>query len=338
MVLKKIPKLPGYLQGFRKRIQTIGFLKMLKELINYNKYYYKLLQKNGVPVNYKTILYHTSFYTKVCRMKPRISQDELINYIPTSVTHGVYRKLKINRREIAYDKYKMYLRMHNAGIDIPEIYYITDDGYENIWDSQINYTQLQKLSKKIKVLAKPRFANAGKGIHLFNGGKIKTNHVYQEFINNHPDIVQLQKTSFCSTVRFVAYNKKGIAQHVSAYLRINRGSIADSGIYGSIIATIEMRSGKIISNGAMQNGTTFEYHPVSNIRIKGFQIPNWEKCLQNVEQICGIYPELPLIAMDIAITQNGCKVLEINAGCGTIFLQYKERLGQHDFVKDYYPL
>ena len=336
-MLSKILKTPKYFQGFRKRTKAIGFFKMLKEFTRYNKFYYKLLKNNNVPVNYKTIIFHTAMYTKICRMVPNLPTEEVMKYIPTSVTHGIYQKLKINRRNITYDKYKMYLRMVKTGIDIPRVYYVTDDEGNNIWDNKITIDELKQVCIEEKLIAKPRSENAGKGIHIYNGGDVLPNHIYQSVVYNHKKIVDFQKNNFLSTVRYNIYNNGKSLIPFYAGLNINTGTLTDQPNYGSISANVNAKSGIIITDGFFLNGKTIRFHPKSKLSIKGFKLPHWAQCRKTAENICNEYKELPLVAIDMAITPDGCKILEINAGCGTLVAQYQERWYNKEFVRDFYP-
>jgi hypothetical protein len=335
-MFNKILKTPTYLGGGYKRAKTIGVSRMVNELFTYNRYYYRLLQSKNIPVRNKTILFHTAFYCQIARMLPHIEHDELMKYIPSTVTHGIYQILNINRREITYDKYHMYFRMKRAGINIPEVYYVTNKSLNNIWKSGIDVGELRRLSKNTKIIGKPRYANAGKGIYIYNGEKIKPDYVYQRFILNHPTIISLQGNNYCSTVRYIVYNKSGSVIPLGAFIRINAGNVDDHASAGSSAAILSHSTGEIISEGFLSNGKSYETHPVSGITVKGFKIPNWHMCLSEIKKTCNEYKELPLIAFDIAISGDNCSILEINAGCGTLISQYQERWHDHQFVKDFY--
>jgi hypothetical protein len=84
-------------------------------------------------------------------------------------------------------------------------------------------------------------------------------------------------------------------------------------------------------------GQAFEKHPISNFKFDGFQLPNWDLVLREIQKISQNYPTLPIIASDICISESSCFVLEINAGCGTVAGQLNIGWLNHPFFKDYYP-
>lgn len=337
---KKVNKIPGYLRNFVMRGKKIGLINMLRELIHYNRFYYSLLKKNGVSTSYKTILYHTAFYAKVVHLFSDISKEELLKIIPRSVTHGIYEKLQINRQDITYDKHNMYARMHQNSISIPTIYIVTDSTNQCILENT-DFVSLKKMAINDRVLAKPRFANGGKGIHLLSpDDAILPNYIYQSFAYNHPEIMDLQGSDYCGTVRYVVYqqSEKKLLP-VAASIQLNGGKITDHMINGgSISASIDISSGKLSSLGLDHQGKFYEINPLSGKKIRGFQIPFWQELLELVEKTCCTYPELPLIAFDIAITETGPVLLEINAGCGTVAAQFDQGWLEHPFVTDHYMM
>jgi len=337
-MLKKIKKVPGYFRSTKKRINKIGFFKTLNELVKYNRFYYQLLKKNGVKVNYKTVLFHTSFYTKVVNLFSEISHDELMKVIPRSITHGIYEKIKLERREITYDKHKMYERMLNGGIDIPEIFIVTANDSKCIVNNK-SFSELLKIADSNRILVKPRFSNGGEGIHLLaSTDSILDNHIYQSFVYNHEEIIALQGSDYCGTVRYVIYNKsKGQKFPVAASIQMNGGKITDHMVNGgSYSASIDLTTGKISTNGLDRTGEILEKNPISGITIFNYQMPYWKELLALVDKTCDEYPELPLIAFDVAITDSKPLILEINAGCGTVAAQFDKGWLDHPFVTDYF--
>jgi hypothetical protein len=339
-MFNKLKKIPDYLIDLSKRSKTIGCGNMLRELIRYNRFYYRLLKENKVKVNLKTVVYHTAFYAKVVHLFPHISTEELLKIIPRSITHGIYEKLNINRREITYDKHKMYERMVQNDIQVPQIYLVTDSK-NNCLIEKKPFAELLLLSSNQRVLAKPRFANGGKGIHLLSSTDVLLpDYIYQAFVYNHKEIIELQGSDFCGTVRYIVYNKSKENQvPVAASIQLNTGSITDHMMHGgSISASVDVKTGRLSTVGIDKTGKSIEKNPISGKTLFDFQIPMWDKALQLIEKTCLVYSELPLIAFDIAITDKGPILLEINAGCGTVAAQFDKGWLEHPFVTDNYRM
>jgi len=339
-MFKKIKKAPSYFRSINKRINRIGFFKTVNELIKYNRFYYRLLKNNGIKVGTKTVLFHTAFYTKVVNLFSEISHEELMKVIPRSITHGIYEKIKLERREITYDKHKMYERMLQGGITTPEIFLVTAENSECIFEHK-SFIELLKLAETTRVLVKPRFSNGGVGIHLLTPkDKILDNHIYQEFVYNHKKIIDLQGSDYCGTIRYVIYNKSKEEKFpVAASIQMNGGKITDHMVNGgSYSASIDLKTGKISTKGLDRSGEILEKNPISGMQIVDFQLPLWDEVLSLVEKTCDEYAELPLIAFDVALTDQKPLILEINAGCGTVAAQFDKGWLDHPFVTDYFSV
>lgn len=339
-MLKKVKKIPGYFKSINKRVNKIGLLKTINELIKYNRFYYKLLKQNGIKVNTKTILFHSAFYTKVVNLFSGISHEELMKVIPRSITHGIYEKIKLERKEITYDKHKMYERMLKAGIAIPEIFLVTCENKSILIENK-SFDDLLKLSASERILVKPRFSNGGVGIHLLApNDSILDNHIYQAFVYNHKEIIELQGSDFCGTIRYVIYNKSKEEKFpVAASIQMNGGKITDHMVNGgSYSASIDLKTGKISTKGLDRTGEILDKNPISGIEIFGFQMPLWSEVLDLVEKTCDVYSELPLIAFDIALTDQKPLILEINAGCGTVAAQFDKGWLDHPFVTEFFSV
>lgn len=326
-----------FIEGLVRRSKFIGMVNSIKEMLDYMRYYDTMLKEKGIYDGTKSSYSHIGHYTNTVRIQPSMSREDIFSRIPRTITHGVYKILGINRRDITYDKYAMYMRMIESGINIPNIYLVTDDLSIKIWPTNNDTHDLRNISLSDKVLAKPRFANSGIGIHMYNGEALKKNYIYQEFVLNHERIRSFQGNDYCGTVRYVVFNDKSLVP-LDAFIRFNPGRITDHAKYGAVCSMIDLDSGELCSDGFYNNGLTCQYHPVSGKEFIGFKIPNWESCIEEVEKVCAEFKELPLIAFDLAITELGCKVLEINAGCGTQVLQYSKGLLNHPFVQKYYTI
>lgn len=337
-MLNKINKLPAYLKGIKKRIKSVGLFKTIIELFRYNSFYFSILKRNGHNPNFKTVLYHTAFYTKVVNLFPELTQNELMLIVPRSVTHGLYAKIKLDRTNLTYDKFHMYKHLSNGNIPIPEILLVTDENSKKI-QGNYDFENLLLRSKKERVLVKPRFSNGGVGIHLLTpNDSLLPNHIYQTFVYNHPEVIKLQGSDFCGTIRYVLYNKSENERiPVAASIQMNGGKITDHMVNGgSYSASVDLNNGKLKGTSLDRFGHKTIENPLTKIKVDGFQLPHWSTLLKVVDETTKVFPQLPLIAFDLAITNEGVVVLEINAGCGTVAAQFNNGWLNHPFIQDNY--
>ena len=66
------------------------------------------------------------------------------------------------------------------------------------------------------------------------------------------------------------------------------------------------------TDGYDEFGDTFEEHPDTHVRFKGYQIPDWEGlreiCIQGAEE----NPDMGYLSWDMAHTEEGWKAIEVN--------------------------
>lgn len=325
----------SFLQGIYKRYRKKGFFFMLNEMYSYSKYYNEILTLNNFYLSNRRKLSHLTFYSRICNLFPEINSQELFLIIPRSLTHSVYEKFKIDRRNLTFDKLKMYQKMIEKNISIPETYFMDDGILKKIGNE--NDMKLADLDQKI--LLKPRFSNGGEGIKIIPRNEIIKNDtfLYQKILENHSIIRKIQGNNFCSTLRYVFYNAKEL-QPIGASFQFNTGKIIDQMMKGgSISMLVNTKTGELTGKAFDFNGKSYEKHPISNFKFDGFILPNWDLVLVEVRKISQNYPTLPIIAADICIGESNCFILEINAGCGTVAGQLNNGWLNHPFFMEYYP-
>lgn len=94
-----------------------------------------------------------------------------------------------------------------------------------------------------------------------------------------------------------------------------------AGINGSFVATaaqegfvaeIDPATGVVITDGYQETGNTYQFHPNSGIRIKGFQVPRWNELTDMVQALMEQLPKFGYIGWDLALTPEGWCVVEGN--------------------------
>lgn len=76
---------------------------------------------------------------------------------------------------------------------------------------------------------------------------------------------------------------------------------------------IDVDTGCIVRGSVKYNGEkTIRYHPSTGTKMIGMQIPNWNKILTTLKETGKIPTNVRYIGWDIAVTEDGCKVIEAN--------------------------
>jgi glutathione synthase/RimK-type ligase-like ATP-grasp enzyme len=138
----------------------------------------------------------------------------------------------------------------------------------------------------------------------------------QSFIKNHPVISAFSQ--YLATIRAVNFVKSDSVVTPFYVLKIPSSSnIADN--YwrkGNIIADLDPGSGVIrrAIRGRGIDTEELDNHPETGDKLVGLQLPYWNE-LKNVNHICArLFAPVRYNTLDIALTQDGPMVIEVNTG------------------------
>ena len=102
---------------------------------------------------------------------------------------------------------------------------------------------------------------------------------------------------------------------IAAVLRIGRdGRSIDNLSAGGIAAAVDISSGVVKTIGKTYLDEEFVLHPNTNEPIPGFKIPRWNECIRYVENAVKLCPGIPCVGWDIAVTDEGPTIVEVNEG------------------------
>lgn len=91
------------------------------------------------------------------------------------------------------------------------------------------------------------------------------------------------------------------------------GSDVDNSCQGGICIKIDTLSGELAPCAkARFDGVEYDIHPDTGTRFEGLQINNWAVIKEQIENIATNLIDFKNIALDIAVTEEGAKLLEFN--------------------------
>lgn len=198
---------------------------------------------------------------------------------------------------------------------------------------------IKKFSDCGKVIYKPLSGNRGRGVEAFEIDASNAGEVYdklsvlpggvvEEYLIQHPDMSRLTPASV-NTLRIVTISSKTepvtadgkFADVAYAALRIGGGnSIVDNFHSGGMVAAVDLESGELVTDAADMEGKVYPEHPVTGTHIKGFKVPHFEKTVEMIMNACSKNNIGGYIGWDIAITEKGPALVEVNAEPGVVLL------------------
>ena len=108
---------------------------------------------------------------------------------------------------------------------------------------------------------------------------------------------------------------------------------------GGLSANIDIDSGKLSSGillSASGRLSRCARHPETNGRIKGLQIPHWERIKKEVSKAARHFVLAPYVGWDLVVTPEGCSILEGNCPMGTVVWQVHTPLLRDSRMKAFY--
>lgn len=158
-----------------------------------------------------------------------------------------------------------------------------------------------------QLLSVPEFLS---GVLAFDAGR---SYIIEEYVQQHPALARLNQSSV-NTLRIWAYCFNGETAVIDAFLRVgSRGSLVDNTSMGAQIFRVDLSSG-LIGEGMAKNidNETFQCHRDSGERISGGTLPFWHEALILAQRAVTAFPHISFAGVDIAITEKGPVVIELN--------------------------
>lgn len=196
---------------------------------------------------------------------------------------------------------------------------------EWMYINEENFDVFNSFIKRHKVvIVKPQNLSCGKGVRKIDTTEYDAKELYKELINEktflveevasqHEKMNELHPDSV-NTVRVVTIiGDDGVPRIITGVVRIGTNhKVVDNFNNDGVCAMIDLSTGKINTTAINSKGETFEKHPTTNVKLKGFQIPLWKELNEMVCEAALVVPEIRLVGWDICVGKNGPLIIEAN--------------------------
>ncbi len=143
----------------------------------------------------------------------------------------------------------------------------------------------------------------------------------EEVVVQHEDINKINPWSV-NTLRIGTIYSEGQVNVVYAFIRIGTGKNPIDNINaGGMCAPIDIKSGVITHVAYDKKRKIYTHHPNTGCQIKDTKIPMWQECLQLIDEVGKILPEIGYVGWDIALTPTKPIIIEGNSLPGHDILQ-----------------
>lgn len=178
-----------------------------------------------------------------------------------------------------------------------------------------------------RLVYKPRMGVYGLGASMISSNEsylwrdaLIEEAVVEERIKQHVRLAALFPYSV-NTVRLqTAVTPAGEPLVLAAALRCGRGRyVIDGG--GSIVAPVDLATGRVCGPGSSRQCETFETHPDTGTAFEGFALPRWKALLELMAEAVELHPSLRLMSWDWACREDATWCLfegNFSGGIGTL--------------------
>lgn len=184
-------------------------------------------------------------------------------------------------------------------------------------------------------------------LHFFNGTTAKLSEtlghdprIFESVIRQTKQFSDFNASSV-NTVRFMTtLYPDGSAKVIATFIKIGRAGkcVDNAGVGGNVDVCVNMKNGEVmyaIQFDGWRNAKEIEKHPDSGNQLNGVIIENWEAIKAEVIRYQQAFPWCKAAGWDIAITDEGPVVIEVNDMWDTTG-QYFIRRGWRNEIRDCY--
>ena len=184
------------------------------------------------------------------------------------------------------------------------------------------------IAKCGSVIAKPEHGEQGHGIFVIKANDesalrqlqeslASDSYMLEEIVSNHPLISRINPSSL-NTVRATTYiDKEGQTHIFSIILRVGApGSKVDNWGAGGVGYNFDVESGICNQPGKDKKNRTYLRHPGSDIKMIGFELPDFPKLKEYIIGLSKVVPKARYVGWDIALTPDGYELIEMNCPAG----------------------
>ncbi len=197
------------------------------------------------------------------------------------------------------------------------------------------------------LFVKPLDAYEGKGVQRIESPRneneirilydrlVKGKFIIEQELMQHPGMIFGNKS--VNTLRInTLLDKNGEVHFFKPVLRAGIGdAFVDNYNAGGVEYAVDLKSGIITMPGYCRGELTQIYHPGTDIRMVGYQVPLWKEVVSNVAEAARHIPKCRYVGWDVAITPNGIELIEGNHNPGYVCMEYFGETGWYDKLQKY---
>lgn len=161
----------------------------------------------------------------------------------------------------------------------------------------------------------------------------------EEFIEQHPALQEMSPSAVNTVRIFTQLDAEDKVVILGCRWRISVDRPVDNLAAGNIAAPVDTESG-VVTGPAVYGDIdkpSEEFHPVTGVKIQGFQIPYWKETIEMIKAASKLHPQNRSIGWDVAITPEGPDLIEGNHDWCKLVYQLPLGVGLKHTLEEYLP-
>lgn len=281
-------------------------------------------------------------------LKDYSNKKQILSFIP----QGAYNRCAMDKDShyhiLIDDKIIFHDIMTHYGLPVPVRYFTFRGGlFRNgaviMSDSEVD-SIIQSIDDE-RIFVKRFTGGAASGVSIFtkkedgiyidnegdivSAAMIRKKYINQDFffekqIIQEPVLSQFNPDTV-NTIRVLTYKDKVI----SAAVRFGgKGSFVDNTAKGGVAVSLDIKTGKLQSYGMREYDLThYLEHPSSHLKFENTLVTQWPEVKALVEKTLKLLPYYNSVGFDVATTNDGPVIIEINTGAGIYLSQMGKNIG-----------
>ena len=146
-----------------------------------------------------------------------------------------------------------------------------------------------------------------------------SDYIVTEYVEMHPQLKAIYPGAV-NTIRCTVTNEHSDNPKLQfAFMRIGtkKSGIVDNVAQGGMVCKVDKETGRYYDAQMLKDHVYFDVknHPDTNVLVEGV-LPNWDLVKTKLIEMGNYWPQLKWLGYDIAITQDGFKIIEVNSHHG----------------------
>ena len=241
--------------------------------------------------------------------------------------------------------------INKAGLALSKIFCYerlkTFYGREIVAVSEISESEFSAFVKKHgKVFFKPDKDSCGRGAEIFEytdekscrqkyEESVKNDIICEELIVQRSEISEICPSSV-NSCRIMTLRENDSAKIIAATFKMSKGKAFVDNLHANGIgAEVDIDTGVVTTVGRDYEDKTYIYHPTTGKIIPGIQLPFWKEALLTVKEAHEFMPESAVLGWDIAFTEKGPIIIEVNGAPGPKIHQFADKEPKGKPILDY---